>query len=347
MLRNSLLSALFISFALLIAACGSSDDNDTTSEIENEGEFQQMMIAAQGTEETSVYRGLNKFAELIEEKTTGQIIGEVYPNGQLGSLREQTESVQSGTVHMAQTDMQTMSSFVDSTAIFNLPYLLPTDWDEYYDIALEPELFEIVQSQMHENGFHLLGYPGLGFKAITTNTGPIHSPEDLNGVQIRIVPSEVLIKQYETWGAEPVPVDYSELYSALQTGVVSAQENPFESIYTSALHEVQDYMTVTNHAQQIQVIIVNKDWYDSLDSELQDALDEAGREAMEYQRELAKEEAEEFKKLIEAEGDLEVNELTEEEITVFRELSEPFYEEFAVSEYQIELLEAIQQRMNE
>src|SRR5699024_2614954 len=140
---------------------------------------------------------------------------------------------------------------------------------------------------------------------------------------------------------------YQELYTSLQTGVVDAQENPFESTYTMGFHEVQDYMTITKHAQQIQNIVVNKDWYDGLNSDLQDALDEAGQEAMEYQREVAKDEQEDFKEKIIDEGDVEVNELSEEEMKEFKEASESLYEDFAESKHQKDLLDAIEKLKDE
>lgn len=341
-LKRFLFMIALSSVLLLVTACGSSDDvsdNKSEEDEKSSSSSQVIRVSHQDASDTSTSRAFDKFKEIVEEKTNGEVEVEIYPNGQLGTLRESTEQVQGGTIEVTEADMTTLSSFVDSTGVLALPFLLPTENDELWEL-LHGEVWNTLQGHMHENKMHMLGYFGLGYKAFTNSEKPIHSPEDIKGLKVRIIPSKVMELQYETWGASPIPVDYGELYTSLQTGVVEAQENPLESIEATSLYEVQKYMTLMNHTNLIMGVVVNKDWFDSLEPELQEIVTEAGEEATAMQREITEEESAELMEFL-AEH-LEINELTDEEVEEFRDVTVPIYDELVETDQEKELLEVIQ-----
>lgn len=342
MYKKGLLVIIIATITFIIAACGSSAGTSTDSGGEGESSSQTIRLSTSTSQDSSMTKALFKFKDIVEEKSEGRLKVQVFPDAQLGTAREQVEQVQSGTIEMVSQDMATYSSFVDATSLFSFPYLLPTDAKEFETLFNE-HLFEPVSEQFEQNGFKFLGFESFGYMAITSNEGPINSPEDIKGLKMRVLPSEVLTAQYQGWGAEAIPVDLVELYTALQTGIVSAQENPLEMIYTMKFYEVQKYLSLTNHANRVLGIIANKDWFDGLDSDLQEIVTQAGLEATQYQRELAAEEYDNYlAKLDEA---LEVNELTEEGLAAFKEISEPLYEKLIKTENQRELFEVIQTNM--
>lgn len=338
MYKKGFLIIIFAAITLIIAACGSSTGTSTGNGEKGEGSSQTIRVSVSTSKDTSLVKALNKFKEIVEEKSEGRLKVQVFPDAQLGTAREQTEQVQSGTIEMVTQDMTTFSSFVDSTSLFAFPYLLPTKSDELFTM-LNEHLFDKVSDQFANNGFKFLGFQSLGYMAITSNEGPINSPDDMKGLKMRVLPSEVLTAQYEGWGSEAIPVDLVELYTALQTGIVSAQENPLELIYSMKFHEVQKNMTLTNHANRILALAANKAWFDGLDPELQEIVVQAGSEATQYQREIAAKDYDTY--LAKLDETLEVNELTEEGLAKFKTISEPLYKKLIKTDNQKQLFEAI------
>lgn len=334
MFKKGFLIMIVAAITFIVAACGSSTGSEVDGESSN-----TIRVSITTSEDTSLGQAVVKFKEIVEEKSEGKLKVEIFPDSQLGTARELTEQVQSGTIEMVTTDMTTMSSFVDSTSLFAFPYLLPTESEELFTL-LNDNLFDVVSEQFSDNGFQFLGFQSLGYMGITSNEGAIQSPKDMEGLKMRVLPSEILTAQYEGWGAEPIPVDLVELYTALQTGIVSAQENPLELIYSMKFHEVQKYLSLTNHANRILALTANKTWFDGLVPELQEIVTQAGLEATEYQRELAESEYDNY--LTKLDETLEVNELSEEGLAEFKAISEPMYDGLLKTDNQKQLYELIE-----
>jgi len=346
--KRAIVAVMLSLLMIFAAACGSSGEKAGSSSGTGgstspaggggSGKPVKVRIAHVSSETTSIHQAMLRFKEIAEEKSGGRIEVEVHPNATLGTSREQVEQVQAGLIEMVNADMDTLSSFVDSVAALSFPFLLPTTSGELFDL-LDNKLFNTVSQHFEEKGFKFFGFESLGYKVITNNDRPIQSPDDLKGMKLRVLPSEVLTIQYEGWGAQPVAIDYTEVYTALQTGVVSGQENPLEAIYTMKFHEVQKYMSMTNHANRILTLLANLDWFNGLDPELREIVNEAGLAATRYQRELAaKEWNDYFEKLSAA---LEVNELTEEGLRQFKTASEPLYEKMLKTDKQRQLFDEI------
>lgn len=224
---------------------------------------------------TPQYRSSMLFAEKVKELSNGQILVTVYHSMQLGGLREHPEMVQTGTIEMTKIPATTWSNFSKTLEAFDIPFLFKNT-GALHDVANSPIGAEIANT-LKDEGIFPLGYSTGGLKQMTANK-PIHHPDDLKGMKFRIMPSQILIKTYESFGANPTPVDFSEMYNALQQGVVDGQENPLQTVDMMKLWEVQKHLTLTNHAPMLYIVGANKKWFDSLSTDLQQNI----LDAMEY-----------------------------------------------------------------
>ena len=348
--RKKLLAIMAMAFILILAACGGGNSNESEessseSANENSGEKIHIRFSHNQSTDSPEHTGAEKFKEVIEEKSNGQVEVEIFPAGQLGSLREQIESTQLGEINITMQPSAFVTPFVDDVKVLDLPYLWPPDLDLTYQV-LDSEAGQAVLDTLEQGGFKGLGHWPGGFKLFTTGNKEIHSPEDFKGLDIRVMSSPLLEAQYELWGANPTMIEYAELYNSLQQGVVDGQENPLQSIYLNNYHEVQDYIIESYHGIMSYLLIANKAWFDGLPEDIQALVleaEEAGRKAA--REDLAAKEDEYRQNLI----DTGVNyyELTEEEIQKFVEVSTPFHEEVYGEPHQLEILQQIKDKIEE
>ena len=165
--------------------------------------------------------GAQTFKKLMEEKSGGRITVDVFPQMQLGSMREQAEMVQMGTLEMSVQPTSVLTPFVEELSVIDFPFLW-ADKDELYRI-MDGEVGGKFYAFCEKKGFKTLGLWASGFKQITTKGRPVNAPEDLKGMKIRVMPSPQLVEQYKSWGANPIPIEYAELYNALQQNIVDGQ----------------------------------------------------------------------------------------------------------------------------
>ncbi len=335
------LAAAIVLAMLILAGCNSKTSTNTENSSSDNG-IEEMTIKLAGMTPPGhpLTEGAEKFKEIVEEKTNGKVKIEHYPNLQLGSIREQTEQVQIGTIHMTQTLLSTVTSFsAETLQVFEYPFLWPNDENKIWDV-LSGDVGEIALNELENSQFKGFGFWAGGFKSMTSADKPILSPNDLKGMKMRVIPSEILIKTFETFGANPVPIEFAELYNALQQGVVNAQENPLETINSNKLYEVQDHLSITEHGYQFYMIVSNLSWFNSLSSELQKILLEAEEEARIFARDLTQEMAnkrlEEF-----AELGLEIHKLSDADREKFVKLSMPLHKEFSNTENKKKILEKV------
>ena len=228
-----------------------------------------------------------KFAERVKEKLGDKVEIKVYPNAALGSEAEMVESLQMGSLDAGTFGRH---SAIDSRLdVLNLPFLFEND-EHAKKVLRGEEGLKIRQSLneiMKSKNIIVLGWYETGFREITSNK-KIESLDDMKGLLIRTPSTETLVKSFQTWGASPTAIDLSELYTALQSGVVDAQENPFQLIYTNKLYEVQKYLCITNHLMIPNQLVFSKKVWDSYPEDVKAALVEAGNyacnEAGEYNR---------------------------------------------------------------
>ncbi|XID91878.1 TRAP transporter substrate-binding protein [Paenibacillaceae bacterium WGS1546] len=359
MRRNKKTWALFMTVMMAVvfalAGCGAngaapsqsapepgSESDSAETPAAAAGEKIEIQLATTEPEDHNVTAGAAKFKELIEEKSGGRITVKLYPNLQLGSLREQAEMTQMGSIQMTTSPLSTVSSFVADLAVMELPFLF--DNEEQMWSILDAEVGRQTLATLESSGSGLtgIGLWGGGYKQMTTNARPIATPDDLAGLKIRVIPSDALIAQYKAWGANPTPIDFAELYSALQQGTVDGQENPLTTILSKKLNEVQKYLTISNHAYQYHVFMANADWFNGLSEKDRQLIAEAEYEARVYSRNLNMERAASNLEELEAQG-MQVNTLTQEAVDAFRGKSAELYEQIADTEGKKTLLHAVQE----
>ncbi len=262
--------------------------------------------------------------KLIEEGSGGEIEVTLYPNQLLGTGIQMVEMVQAGAVEMIAVPASKIQAVQPPFQILDLPFLFPTKKD-LYDV-LYKDFGDALFAPLADKNMVGLTYWGMGFKQFTGNF-PIHTPADFKGKKIRVMPSPVIREQFLALGASPVPIDFHELYNALQQGVVDGQENPLVGITTMKLYEVQKYMTMSNHAFLAYGVVINKTFFDNLPEKYQKLLKDAAAKSATYQLGLIEERDAGFMETIKKAG-VEVITLTPEQITEFQKALAPVYDWF-------------------
>ena len=231
-------------------------------------------------------KGAEMFKKLAEERTHGRVKVEVYPNSQLYKDKEEIEALQLGAVQMLAPSLAKFGPLgVKEFEVFDLPYLFD-NYDELHKVTQGP-IGKSLLAKLAPKGIEGLAYWDNGFKSFSANR-PLHVPADYRGLKMRIQSSKVLDAQMRALGAMPQVLAFSEVYQALQTGVVDGTENPISNFYTQKMNEVQKYLSLTNHGYLGYAVIVNKKFWDGLPPDIRAELDQAMKEATEYNNKVAK-----------------------------------------------------------
>lgn len=277
------------------------------------------------------------YKRLVEQRSGGRIRVDVYCCGQLGKQRELVEQVQLGTLEMVISSSE-MVSIAPEFAIWDLPFLF--DSREQIQRAAEGPFGAALFRFLEPRGMVGLAYWENGFRVMTNNVRPIRRPEDLRGLKIRVPPNPDRVRMFRLWGANAGPLDFSELFSALQTGVFDGQENPLAQIVSARLHEVQKYLSMTGHVYTPTYLVASKRWWDRLEPAarqlLRDVAVEVGRNSRNRGVQWDRDGLEVVRK-----AGVQVNDDVDKE--AFRRLSGPLYDDF-VNKYGRELLDLARAR---
>jgi TRAP-type transport system periplasmic protein len=269
--------------------------------------------------------GMEKFAEIVKEKSGGKMVVNLFPGGALGGDLQTVASLQSGIVEMLVLNAGIMASSVKAFGAVDLPFLF--DSGEEADKVMDGPFGKSLADKLPATGLIGLAYWELGFRNVTNNRRPIARLEDIKGLKIRTLQSPIPIALFSTLGANAVPMPYPELYPALETGAVDGQENPFANILNAKFFEVQKYLTVTRHQYNPQIVLVGKPFWDQLNPEEQQILQEAAVEARDFQRKISREAEVKALEEIKATG-MQVTELSPEELQKLRDAVKPIIEQF-------------------
>lgn len=268
-----------------------------------------------------------KFKELAEKYTNGKVKVEVYPNSTLYKDKEELEALQLGSVQMlAPSNSKFGPLGIREFEVFDLPYILP-DLKTLRKVTEGP-LGARLLKQLEPKGITGLAYWDNGFKQMSANKKLV-TPADYQGVKFRIQSSRVLQAQFKALGSLPQVMAFSEVYQALQTGVVDGQENTWSNIYTQKMHEVQKYITETNHGYIGYVVIVNKKFWDDLPADVRDQLSKAMKEATDFNNAQSQKENDDALAEIKKSGKSEIIKLTPEQDAAMRKAMEPVYKDAA------------------
>jgi C4-dicarboxylate-binding protein DctP len=268
-----------------------------------------------------------KLAQLAEERTHGRVKVEVYPNSQLYKDKEELEALQLGAVQMLAPSVSKFGPLgIKEFESFDLPYIFPSV--EALRRVSDGPIGKSLFTKLEPKGIIGLGYWDNGFSVITSNK-PIRKLEDFKGLKMRIQSSKVLEATYRSLGALPQVLAFSEVYQALQTGVVDGGENTPSNIYTQKFHEVQKYLTVSDNTYIGYALIVNKNFWDGLPADVRGELDSAVKDATAYCNSIAEKENEEALAKIKTSGTVEFYVLSPQERAEWRKGLLKVHEEMA------------------
>lgn len=331
------LSVVFaLAMALSLAACGGtggggavsgapSGSNGTGGSQPSGGEAVTLKIAHVEAEDRSTHQALLQFKSALEEKSGGRFQIEIYPNSELGGDEELCESVAMGTIQMALPSTSVLTAYNDRIGVLDMPYLFKDAQSAFK--ALDGALGDQISEWIAGNGFISLGYTYNGPRCTTNNVRPIHTPDDLKGLKIRVMSSPVFIDMYDTLGANTTPMSFSELFTGLQQNTVDGQENPPTLIYASGFQQVQKYLTIDNHVHNFLPILTNEAWFNGLSAEDQAMVKECAADLVANQRKIELEDNETIVEKLEAEG-MEVNYLTDDQYQQFVDAVQPMYDKY-------------------
>ena len=272
-------------------------------------------------------KAAEKFKELAEKYTGGKVKVEVYPNSTLYKDKEELEALQLGSVQMlAPSNSKFGPLGIREFEVFDLPYILPDikTLRKVTEGPLGARLLKLLDAK----GISGLAYWDNGFKQMSANK-PLRMPEDYKGLKFRIQSSKVLEAQFRALGAIPQVMAFSEVYQALQTGVVDGQENTPSNIYTQKFHEVQKYTTLTNHGYIGYVVVTNKKFWDGLPADVRGQLEKAMKEATAYANTISAQENDEALAEIKKSGKTEIINPTKAEMAAMQKAMDPLYKDMA------------------
>ncbi|MFP4537652.1 MAG: TRAP transporter substrate-binding protein [Dichotomicrobium sp.] len=261
-----------------------------------------------------------EFASRANEKLGDKAEVQVFGSSQLGNDTELLQKLKLGQVTFA-LPSTVMSSVAPEFGVFEMPYIIQ---NRDHIRRVSDEMMDTFQAAAERNGYKILAFWENGFRHITNNERPINTPEDLDGIKLRTPKGEWRVKMFKAYGANPTPMAFSDVFTALKTGVIDGQENPYAQIASAKFQEVQDYLSITGHVYTPGYILVGKDKFESLPDDVQAALQEAALETQEYVYETAAKLEEEL--LEEISQQTEVNEADKQ---AFIDASQPIYDEFA------------------
>ncbi|MFO1304683.1 MAG: TRAP transporter substrate-binding protein [Burkholderiales bacterium] len=265
------------------------------------------------------------FKKLAEERTKGRVKVEVFPNSSLFKDGEEMEALQLGSVQMLAPSVAKFGPLgAREFEVFDLPYVFD-NFDELHKVTEGPvgkKLFQKLESK----GITGLAFWDNGFKDMSANK-PIRVPADYKGLKMRIQSSKVLGDEMKALGAIPQVMAFSEVYQALQTGVVDGTENPPSNFYTQKMQEVQKYLALTEHGVIEYAVIVNKKFWDGLPADIRTTLEGAMKDATKYANDIAKKENDDALEAVRKTGKTEIITLTAEQKAAMKKALVPVHKE--------------------
>jgi TRAP-type transport system periplasmic protein len=265
----------------------------------------------------------DEFAKRANDKLGGKYKVVTYGSSQLGGDKELLQKVKLGTVDFAEPST-VMSSEADIFGVFEMPYLVKS---REHMKRIEKELFwSKMEPTVEKKGLKLLAVWENGFRHITNNKHPIVTPADLQGIKLRVPEGKWRVKMFQAYGANPSPMKFSEVFTALQTGVMDGQENPFAQIASAKFYEVQKYLSLTGHVYSPAYLAVGTKKWASLPADVRKTLETTAKDVQAWIYDKAAKDDEVLLQKMKASGSIQVNEANKD---AFIAASKPVYEEFA------------------
>lgn len=276
----------------------------------------------------------NHYAACVAEKSGGKVEVQTFGSSQLGTDKELLQKLKLGQVDFA-LPSSVMSSVDPVFGIFEMPYIIK---DRDHMRRVQDAMMDTFQSAAEKNGYHIVGLAENGFRHITNNIRPVNTPEDLKGIKLRTPNGEWRVKMFQQYGANPTPMAFSDVFTALQTGVIDGQENPYAQIASAKFQEVQKYLSITGHVYTPAYILASKNQLGKQPDEVRAALTACAADTQTFTYETAAQMETDLLDVIKAAG-VEVNEADKD---AFIAASKPIYDAFAAEvEGGKELIDAV------
>lgn len=283
---------------------------------------------------------VEEFAKRANAKLGDKAEVQVFGSSQLGKDKELLQKLKLGQI-MFSLPSSVMSSVADEFGVFEMPYIIK---DRAHMAKVQEAIGEsVLQKAANAKGYRILSYWENGFRNITNNTRPVNTPEDLKGIKLRTPKGEWRVKMFKLYGANPTPMAFSEVFTALKTNVIDGQENPYAQIWSAKFQEVQEYLSVTGHVYTPAYVLTSEKGFSKLPADIQQILTETAQETQAFVYELAAQlETDLLTKL--TEGGMTVNTADKD---AFIAASKPIYEEFSSSiDGGAELIKVVQDLAN-
>ena len=348
-MKNFMITALVIIIGLVVYfgfQHGFVEKASLPIDHEQEGLDEQIVLNFSHVVAENTPKGLtaDKFAELVEEKTNGAVKVEVYPNSMLYSDGEELNALQNGDVQMIAPSFSKVTEWIPEWQVLDLPYLFQDNADiqAVFTGPTKDRLLRMLDKH-HTKG---LAFWNNGFKQITTAETAVTKPQDLQGLTLRTMPSDMLARQLSLVGAETGEASFDQVYSLLENGQFDGQENTISNIYSKGFYQVQNHMTITNHGILGYAVMINGDFWDSLPKNLQTSITEAMDEATAWN--LKQSEAMNHQALDKMRDlpDFDVRTLSKEEQFEWKKTFKPLYNYYE-DHYDEKLLDEIKKTVNE
>ncbi|AWB35634.1 TRAP transporter substrate-binding protein [Orrella marina] len=272
--------------------------------------------------------GVQKFADLVSEKSGGKIKVREFGGSVLGSESQQMSAVQGGVQQMFVPATTTASALVKEFSLIDTPFAFQNT--SQVDALLGGPFGTSLQERLPERGIVGMGFWETGFRNFTNNRQPIIKMEDMRGLKTRVMGDPLFLDSFKALGTNPVPMAFGELYGALESGALDAEENPYSIVLTSKFYEVQKYMSETNHVYTANLVMMSKRFWDQLSDTEKQILSEAAAEAGEYQRTISREKAKVARDQLIANG-MEINSVPQDSLDQMRAATDPVADGFANS----------------
>lgn len=323
-MKKTSLAAVLAASVLALTACSAGGGTDKSDGAGAAGQTNEWDMTITVSETSTWYAGAEKFAELLDEKSDGRMKLNIFANEQLsgGDPAAGVEMLSNGGKAFSYNSPIIYSGIDPRFSAINAPFLY-ANYDEA-DAAIAGGGAKAYEKLTEDMGIKMLGFGESGFRQLTNSKKEITSPDDVRGLKLRVAGSPLFLDIFRELKADPITMNFSEVFTSLQNGTIDGQENPFDVIYSNGLMEVQDYLTVWNYVYDPLILGMNLDMYNGLSDDDKTIVDEAAAEANSFQINLSRES--ESKQLAEMEKLMTVTTLTPKQIEVFRQAMQPVYE---------------------
>ncbi|MGM8850137.1 ABC transporter substrate-binding protein [Salinicola sp. MH3R3-1] len=277
------------------------------------------------TQSSAQYRGLEYFKKIVEQRSDNHIKVQTFHSAQLGDDLQSVSALQAGTLDMTAPSTSPMVSMFPQFAVFDLPFLFPTP--EIADKVLDGDIGQQMLKDASTKGLVAIGWSENGYRQLTNSEHAVTSPADLDGLKVRTMQNPIHLDIWRTLGANPTPMSFAELFTALEQGVVDGQENPWITIESSKFNEVQPYATETNHVYTPFITLVSERTWKRLPESYQQLLRDAAKQMGDYERHVSRVMNDQIKQELKDDG-MKITELTPEQVAVFQKDLAPVYDDW-------------------